>query len=64
MIWQAYSNITNKIAPVTKRISDEQYNLEDLSRVQVKSVKYSIVNSAIPITGVKFNLTWSKCLMG
>lgn len=27
------------IAPVTKRVSDEQYRLEDLSRVKVKSIK-------------------------
>ncbi|MBU7495855.1 GHKL domain-containing protein [Lactiplantibacillus pentosus] len=32
------------IAPVTKRVADEQYNLEDLSRVKVKSVKSILFN--------------------
>ncbi|WP_301704593.1 sensor histidine kinase [Lactiplantibacillus plantarum] len=30
---------SKNIEPVTKRVSDEQYNLEDLSQIKVKSVK-------------------------
>ncbi|MEJ1303417.1 GHKL domain-containing protein [Lactiplantibacillus plantarum] len=54
------------IAPVTKRVSDEQYNLEDLSRVQVKSVK-SILFSKLSYAqsqGVKVQFDLKQVLNG